>query len=152
MNDRAQIPSQLLLSLAALRDKAMAADSLNALAFGIANDLYPLLRFRQALVFAQRAGNQVDLLCVSGLAKPQEDSPYLVWLRRAVAWLAGHIPGSDPVWLAREGLAPPPEVADGWAEWWPAGACAYPSTARTASAWAWCCSCSRRRRRKTSRR
>ena len=55
MNDRAQIPPQLLLTLGALRDKAMAADSLNALAFSIANDAYPLLRFRQVLVFAQRA-------------------------------------------------------------------------------------------------
>ena len=90
MNDRAQIPSQLLLTLGALRDKAMAADSLNALAFSIANDAYPLLRFRQALVFAQHAPSQYELLCVSGLAKPQEDSPYLVWLRRTVPWVAGH--------------------------------------------------------------
>ena len=83
MNDRAQSPSQLLLTLQALRDKAMAAESLNALAFSIANDAYPLLRFRQALVFARHASGQHALLCVSGLAKPQEDSPYLVWLRRA---------------------------------------------------------------------
>lgn len=122
MNDRAHVPSQLLLNLAALRDKALTADTLNALAFGMANDLYPLLRYRQALVLAQRGGGQFELLCVSGLAKPQEDSPYLVWLRRAVPWLATHIPGQEPVWLAREALDPKPEIADGWAEWWPAGA------------------------------
>lgn len=126
MNDRAQIPSQLLLTLAALRDKAMAAESLNALAFGIANDAYPLLRFRQALVFAQRQGGSFDLLCVSGLARPQEDSPYLVWLRRAMPWLGRQLTGAEPAWLAREALAPPAEVSDGWAEWWPPGAWCVP--------------------------
>ena len=42
----------LLLQLDTLRDKAQAADSLNTLAFCMANDLYPLLPFHQALVFA----------------------------------------------------------------------------------------------------
>ena len=126
MNDRAQIPSQLLLALGGLRDKAMAADSLNALAFSIANDAYPLLRFRQGLVFAQHAGGQFELLCVSGLAKPQEDSPYLVWLRRAVPWLAERLSGPAPSWLARDALDAPPEVSDGWAEWWPEGAWCVP--------------------------
>ncbi|MDM0110603.1 HlyD family efflux transporter periplasmic adaptor subunit [Variovorax sp. J22R133] len=120
MNDRVQIPPQLLLNLSALRDKALAADSLNALAFSMANDLYPLLHFRQALVLAQR-GEGFELLCVSGLAKPQEDSPYLVWLRRASRWLSTHIAGTEPVWLSRELLKPATEIADGWAEWWPPG-------------------------------
>lgn len=126
MNDRAQIPPALLLTLSALRDKALAADSLNALAFSIANDAYPLLRFRQALVFALRPGGSAGLLCVSGLAKPQEDSPYLVWLRRAAPWLAQQVPGQEPVWLARENLQVSTEVADGWSEWWPEGAWAVP--------------------------
>ncbi|MBS0455059.1 MAG: HlyD family efflux transporter periplasmic adaptor subunit [Proteobacteria bacterium] len=104
----------------------MAADSLNALAFSIANDAYPLLRFRQALVFAQHAPSQYELLCVSGLAKPQEDSPYLVWLRRTVPWLAGHVTTAAPTWLARGELDAPPEVSDGWAEWWPEGAWCVP--------------------------
>jgi len=130
VNDRAQIPSQLLLTLQALRDKAMAAESLNALAFSIANDAYPLLRFRQALVFARHASGQHELLCVSGLAKPQEDSPYLVWLRRAVPWLAERVPSAAPTWLARSDLDPPPEVSDGWAEWWPEGAWCVPMAGR----------------------
>jgi len=120
VNDRLLPPPQLLLSLSALRDRALAADSLNTLAFSMANDLYPLLKFRQALVLAQR-GEAFELLCVSGLAKPQEDSPYLVWLRRSSRWLATQLPGKEPHWLARDTLQPPPEVADGWAEWWPAG-------------------------------
>ncbi|MEJ8823551.1 HlyD family efflux transporter periplasmic adaptor subunit [Variovorax humicola] len=120
MNDRIQLPPQLLLNLSALRDKALAADTLNTLAFSMANDLYPLLQFRQALVLAQR-GESFEVLCVSGLAKPQEDSPYLVWLRRTARWLAKQLQGNEPQWLSRDALKPPTEVADGWTEWWPVG-------------------------------
>lgn len=110
----------LLLELDALRDKAMAADSLNALAFSMANDLYPLLGFHQALVFAQRE-HSLELLSVSGLARPSEDSPYLVWLRRASRWLASQVPDDNPVWLTQQEASPPQDIAEGWNEWWPAG-------------------------------
>lgn len=112
----------LALELLELRDRAMRAETLGALAFHMANDLYPLLRFQQALVFAQN-GVHTTLLSVSGLAKPGEDSPYLLWLQRASRWLAGQMPdtGAEPKWFAREALQPPTEIAEGWAEWWPAG-------------------------------
>ncbi|MDM5093063.1 efflux RND transporter periplasmic adaptor subunit [Aeromonas rivipollensis] len=113
-------PPQLLLALHALRDRALAARSLNALAFSMANDLYQLLPFHQALVFA-RHGQAQELLCVSGLARPSEDSPYLIWLGRMSRWLDAQISGHDPVWLARETLFLPEDLAEGWAEWWPEG-------------------------------
>ncbi|WP_445673028.1 efflux RND transporter periplasmic adaptor subunit [Pseudomonas inefficax] len=111
---------QLLLQLDALRDKAMAAETLNALAFSMANDLYPLLPFHQALVFEQ-GSNGLELLCVSGLARPSEDSPYLVWLRRASRWLAERLVEPQPAWLTLADAAPPEGIAEGWAEWWPTG-------------------------------
>ncbi|MBB2494496.1 efflux RND transporter periplasmic adaptor subunit [Aquipseudomonas ullengensis] len=111
---------RLLLSLANLRDRALAADSLNALAFSMANDLYPLLRYHQALVLAQQ-GEGFQLLCISGLAKPTEDSPYLIWLQRAARWIGQHVTTPQPCWLAREALEPPEEIAEGWQEWWPNG-------------------------------
>lgn len=111
---------QLLLQLDALRDKAMAAETLDALAFSMANDLYPLLPFHQALVFGQsKAG--LELLCVSGLARPTEDSPYLVWLRRASRWLAGRLADAQPTWLTLDNASPPDDIAQGWTEWWPSG-------------------------------
>lgn len=113
-------PPQLLLSLANVRDKALAADSLGGLAFSIANDLFPLLRFHQALVFACHESRN-ELLAVSGLAKPTEDSPYLVWLERASRWVAAQLPDATPSWLARDAIAPPADIAEGWSEWWPAG-------------------------------
>lgn len=110
----------LLLELDALRDKAIAADTLNALAFSMANDLYPLLPFHQALVFAQR-DSSLELLCVSGLSRPSEDSPYLVWLRRASRWIATQLPDGEPRWLTQDHTTPPPDIAEGWSEWWPSG-------------------------------
>jgi len=121
---------QLLLQLDALRDKAMAAETLGALAFSMANDLYPLLPFHQALVFEQ--GNSgLELLCVSGLARPSEDSPYLVWLRRASRWLAERLVEPQPAWLTQANAAPPEDIAEGWAEWWPTGLWCIPLHAPT---------------------
>lgn len=115
------LPSpQLLLALHALRDRAMAARSLNALAFSMANDLYQLLPFHQALVFKSH-GKAQELLCVSGLAKPTEDSPYLIWLNGMSRWLDDQASGSEPVWLARAALNLPENLQEGWAEWWPEG-------------------------------
>lgn len=119
---------QLLLSLSALRDRAMAAQSLNQLAFSMANDLYPLLQFRQALVFADTPSG-LQLLSVSGLAKPTEDSPYLLWLHQSAAWLTTQLNDNNPAWIARESIEPPPEIADGWAEWWPGGVWCVPISA-----------------------
>ncbi|MEH6367112.1 MAG: HlyD family secretion protein, partial [Pseudomonas marincola] len=113
-------PSQVLLSLTALRDRALAATTLNALAFSMANDVYPLLDYRQALVMAKK-GSGLELLCVSGLAKPTEDSPYLIWLERASRWLLTQIDGDKPQWVSRSNVTPPEEVATGWSEWWPEG-------------------------------
>lgn len=110
----------LLLELDALRDKAITAETLNALAFSMANDLYPLLPFHQALVFAQRESS-LELLCVSGLSRPSEDSPYLVWLGRASRWLSTQIPDGEPSWLTQDTTTVPADIAEGWNEWWPEG-------------------------------
>lgn len=110
----------LLLQLDVLRDKALAADSLNALAFSMANDTYQLLPYHQALVFASHDKSQ-ELLAVSGLARPTEDSPYLVWLKRASRWVAEQVPAQESVWLSLESSTPPEDIDQGWREWWPAG-------------------------------
>ncbi|MFC4236915.1 efflux RND transporter periplasmic adaptor subunit [Thalassospira xianhensis] len=121
-------PAQILTTLIALRDRAMAAETLNALAFSMANDLYSLLPFRQALVFSH-TGRHPELLCISGLAKPAEDSPYLVWLKQASRWVADQFADTTPkagqttatIWIDREKTDPPPDIAEGWSEWWAAG-------------------------------
>lgn len=124
MRDDVPPRADVLLAMDALRDRALQAESLAALAFSIANDTYAVLPFRQALVFADRE-THVELLCVSGLARPEEDTPYLVWLAQAAAWLARQV-GHEPAWIQRDAVDPPVYVADGWTEWWPTGAWCVP--------------------------
>lgn len=107
-----------LMALSALRDRAIAAESLNALAFSIANDPHPLLRYYQGLVF-DVAGTRPRLLAVSGLALPDEASPYLVWLDGASRWLLAQVNGDEPMLLSRNALAVPADLIEGWDEWWP---------------------------------
>ena len=66
-----------------------------------------LLRFHQALVFACHDSRN-ELLAVSGLAKPTEDSPYLVWLERASRWVAAHCtePREHPLAIVPIGYDP----------------------------------------------
>ena len=112
---------QTLSAFAAeLEARARSAGSVAELCFSMANDAHPLLGFRQALVLGE--GGRV--LTVSGLAKPEEDSPYLLWLRRSWPWVRECLPAGGWFAPSDEVLAgAPADVADGWREWWPAGVC-----------------------------
>ncbi|MBB3102253.1 efflux RND transporter periplasmic adaptor subunit [Azomonas macrocytogenes] len=126
-------PLDQLLTLEA---KARAASTLTELVFSIANDSFAALGFRQALVFASGKG----LLAISGLVRPEEDSPYLVWLRRAWPWLH-ECAQAQPGWF-EPGLAPqspPSGVTEGWEEWWPRGLYALPLRRRDGSELGWAC-------------
>ncbi|GEN26245.1 efflux RND transporter periplasmic adaptor subunit [Halomonas cupida] len=112
-------PVSLAPLLTALRDRAMAAESSAALAFSIANDPYPLLRFRQALVLSTTA-RDIRVACVSGLATPREQTPYLQWLKRAGRWLDAQQKDATPQVLSRDHLELPDDIAEGWSQWWPA--------------------------------
>lgn len=107
--------------------RARAAHSVAELGISMANDSHAVLPSRQTLVFDA----QGRLLTVSGLAKPTEDSPYLLWLRRAWPWVREQAAAGG--WLAPSDellLTAPEGVADGWREWWPAGAYVLPLTRR----------------------
>ena len=112
-------------AIAALEERARAVATASELMVVIANDVYPLLHFRQALVFAQPR-QAWELAAVSGLARPTEDSPYLVWLRRMATWLQGtlssEVSGQGAMrWLTADALpAERDDLRDGWQEWWSA--------------------------------
>lgn len=137
--------------IAALEERARAATTVAELGFSIANDSYGLLGFRQALVF-EGAGTQGLLLTVSGLARPTEDSPYLVWLRRIWPWLQAQLeaapgwyvpptPGSGQVAAAPadQPAGMPADFLDGWQEWWPHGMYALPLRRRSGKTLGWAC-------------
>ena len=129
----------LAAAVAALEARARAANTVAELGFSIANDPYPLLSFRQALVFADD-GTRGELQAVSGLARPVEDSPYLVWLRRVWPWLREQF-AAAPGWFAPDPrlTAIPEEIAAGWREWWPAGVLALPLRRRSGETLGWAC-------------
>ncbi len=112
----------LYSAIAALEARARSAAGAPELVVMMANDLHPLLLFRQALVFAQPR-QAWELAAVSGLARPAEDSPYLVWLRRMAAWLQAETDGhTQACWFTAAALpVERHDLLDGWQEWWPAG-------------------------------
>ncbi len=125
--------------VAALEARARAANNVAELGFSIANDAYSLLGFRQALVF-EGGGEDSRLLTVSGLGRPTEDSPYLVWLRRCWPWLRQQV-AINPGWFeAPADMSDVPAgVMDGWSEWWPIGVFAVPLRRRSGETLAWVC-------------
>ncbi|MBK7421936.1 MAG: biotin/lipoyl-binding protein [Propionivibrio sp.] len=125
-----------------LEARARATNSVSELGFSLANDTYTLLGFRQALVF-EGGGDDSRLLTVSGLARPTEDSPYLVWLRRTWPWLRQQLE-ANPGWFTPSSEAfnaanAPAGVMDGWSEWWPAGIFAVPLQRRSGETLGWVC-------------
>ncbi|WP_110640821.1 HlyD family efflux transporter periplasmic adaptor subunit [Salinicola sp. CPA57] len=111
-------PPSLIAAVTELRDRAMAASTLAGLGFSIANDPYPLLRFRQGLLLVPVASSP-SVMCVSGLATPQEQTPYLNWLKQATRWLNQEFEDITPRVLIRDQLTPPDVIVEGWAQWWP---------------------------------
>ena len=130
-------PAPLVHLVAAAEARARGASTVTELAFSIANDAYGILGFRQALVF-DGDGTSAALMAVSGLARPTEDSPYLVWLRRIWPWLHAQA-AATPGWVgmpsAADGVAE--DVLDGWHEWWPAGVFAVPLARRAGGRLGW---------------
>lgn len=137
MNDEAQIPLAALI--AGLEARARAANSVAELGFSIANDAYDLLGFRQALVFEEGEVHG-QLLNVSGLARPTEDSPYLLWLRRTWPWLQSQLTEA-PTWfvLPPDTTKVPEGILDGWNEWWTSGVFALPLRRRSGEPLGWVC-------------
>lgn len=126
---------QLALEIEA---RARAANNLAELHFSIANDAYGLVGFRQALVFAGDGDNST-LAAVSGLARPTEDSPYLIWLRRVWPWVLKRLDGKHG-WctMPHEGESDVPAgLVEGWLEWWPQGVLALPLASRAGQNIAW---------------
>lgn len=128
---------QLANLLLGIEAQARAATTLAELGFSIANESYGLLGFRQTLVM--RGGDRhARVLTVSGLVKPTEDSPYLVWLRRAWPWLLDQISAS-PGWFHPDeaGIEVPSAIKDGWKEWWTAGIYILPLSQRDGQPLGW---------------
>jgi len=127
--------TSLFRLVAALEGRARAANSIPELGFSIVNDTYALLPFRQAFIYRD---GRPGLMSMSGLLKPLEDSPYLVWLQRAWRWVRPGL-GSEPLWLAPGDADLPEDILSGWREWWPVGIYIVPLRRRNGTLLGWSC-------------
>lgn len=93
------------------------------LMFVIANETWQLVPFRQAAVFRCDLFGKPRLKTVSGLAAVEEDAPYAQWLAAVAAVLWPHVRNAPRKFTPRD---LPPELAEGWDEWWPRHALACP--------------------------
>lgn len=97
-----------------LQGRAMAAESVQALGFTMANESVALAHYRQAAVLLVDASGKLALRTASGLALVSGDSPFAVWLERW-AQATNREPGAH-----RIGIADAPEaLVEGWSEWLP---------------------------------
>jgi hypothetical protein len=64
------------------------ADDRNVLAYQIVNDTHELVPYRQAVLWQQSAQGSKRLLAVSGLATPDANAPFTLWMQAVGAELA----------------------------------------------------------------
>ncbi len=133
----ASTPVVLHAMVAALEARARAANTPAELWFSMANDAHQLLGFRQALVL-EGDGASAVLMVVSGLAKPVEDSPYLVWLRRTWPWVHARAVAAPGWQTMPDGSSDAPsDLLDGWREWWSTGVFVLPLDRRSGERLGW---------------
>lgn len=91
----------------------------NELAFLVANETWHLVPYRQAAVFFDDSFGRPRLKAITGLVNALEPTPCNLWLSQVCAAL-----GATPAEAAQARTLTssdlPPELREGWAEWWPA--------------------------------
>jgi hypothetical protein len=116
--------TQALATLLDLSRKARFARSEAELGFLLVNETSKLLPYRQAALWYAGGG----IRSLSGLLQPELNSPYCQWLSassRHLARTASDISNARP--LTRADL--PEQLAEQWADWWPAHALWLPLSA-----------------------
>lgn len=110
--------SDSLQALAALLDlsrRARQAGSARELGFLLVNDSHGLAPYRQAALWLADEG----LHTLSGLVQVESNAPYALWLTELCRYLAASELDATRALISAD---LPPELAQHWAEWWPAHA------------------------------
>src|SRR3712207_5366708 len=94
------------------------------LAFLMVNETAALVPYHQAVLWQCGRKGKGRVAAVSGLAVPDRDGPYLLWLRRVLRTVAGGPNARTIHALTAEDLTVAGEVdpAAGWRDWLPAHA------------------------------
>lgn len=121
IQERADRRLQSLAICIELQKRLRAASSVTMLAYQLVNDTHELVPYRQAALWQQKGSG--SLLAVSGLAMPDSNAPFTLWMKAAGAVFAAGEAGSgdmSPRLVSRSDL--PPALAADWHEWLPAHA------------------------------
>ena len=105
-------PTQLLVTLLDLSRRARLAKSARELGFLLVNDSHALGAYRQAALWLGGEG----VYTLSGLVQVEANAPYALWLKQLCLHLQRQ-PIEPAQALSADAL--PPNLAQGWAEWWP---------------------------------
>jgi multidrug resistance efflux pump len=112
-----EILNRQLLSitgLVQLEKRIRHAATVEEFGFLVVNETHALVRFRQAVLWRRTNVGDGKVVAVSGLALPDADAPFLVWLRKVLKATAGRRE-IEPV----DARQLPPEMGDEWADWLP---------------------------------
>lgn len=106
---------QVLAALVDLARRARLALSRHELGFLLVNDTVHLSPYRQAALWSAHEG----IHTLSGVVQPEANAPYVQWLNRLSDHLASA--GSETS-IALTAASLPADLAEEWAQWWPAHA------------------------------
>lgn len=105
-------------SLVQLEKRARHAATPEELGFLLVNETHSLVRYRQAVLWrcGRRVGGKV--VALSGLASPDENAPFMVWLRRLLARI-GEAPDAGTTVRSLTSVDVGGEEAKEWGSWLP---------------------------------
>ena len=115
LNSPAPDTLQALAALLDLSRRARQAGTARELGFLLVNDSHGLAPYRQAALWLAEEGVHT----LSGLVQVEANAPYALWLTQVCRHLAAS--DLDPTRTVTAADLPP-ELAQHWAEWWPAHA------------------------------
>lgn len=101
-----------------LQQKAREAVSIAALGFIVTNETHALVPYDQAVLFRLSKRRQAVVQTLSGVALPDQNSPYCVWLEQTFVALSDHIPKKITTFPFDSTLLPLKEQPQ-WSEWLP---------------------------------
>lgn len=105
-------PSNPLLTLIGLGQRARQAASLDELGFLLVNDSKALSGYRQALLWSQSQG----VTHLSGVVMPERHSPFMQWAGKLCEHLSGK---PDLAFKTLSVVDLPNALQDGWGQWMP---------------------------------
>ncbi|WP_158044580.1 efflux RND transporter periplasmic adaptor subunit [Skermanella pratensis] len=86
--------------------------------FLVVNETHALVRYRQAILWRRTVGGDGKVTAVSGLALPDANAPFLVWLCKLLKHLDSR-PESGGAIEAADASLVPAQLGQDWGEWLP---------------------------------